>query len=107
MKLGKNPGGGCAARTTNDEGKVNFGVWLKGQYDVTLAFPQRPALPTERTTRPLPLPVPVTHAHVVIEGAVGGRIEREVSAETPTQRQLPVVFELDGRTELTVTVLSD
>ena len=32
VKLGKNPGGGAAARTTNAEGKVDFGVLPAGSY---------------------------------------------------------------------------
>jgi len=34
VKLGKNPGGGAAARTTNAEGKVDFGVLPAGSYYV-------------------------------------------------------------------------
>jgi hypothetical protein len=34
VKLGKNPGGGAQARTTNAEGKVNFGVLPAGSYYV-------------------------------------------------------------------------
>jgi hypothetical protein len=32
VKLGKNPGGGAAARTTNAEGKADFGVLAAGSY---------------------------------------------------------------------------
>ena len=36
VKLGKNPGGGAAARTTNAEGKVDFGVLPAGSYYVVI-----------------------------------------------------------------------
>jgi hypothetical protein len=36
VKLGKNPGGGAAARTTNAEGKVDFGVLAAGSYYVVI-----------------------------------------------------------------------
>jgi hypothetical protein len=36
VKLGKNPGGGAAARTTNAEGKVDFGVLPSGSYYVVI-----------------------------------------------------------------------
>jgi hypothetical protein len=37
VKLGKNPGGGCAARTTDAGGKADFGVWPKGNYTLEFA----------------------------------------------------------------------
>jgi hypothetical protein len=36
VKLGKNPGGGAAARTTNAEGKVDVGVLPAGSYYVVI-----------------------------------------------------------------------
>jgi hypothetical protein len=36
VKLGKNPGGGAAARTTNADGKVDFGVLPAGSYYVVI-----------------------------------------------------------------------
>jgi hypothetical protein len=36
VKLGKNPGGGAAARTTNAEGKIDFGVLPAGSYYVVI-----------------------------------------------------------------------
>lgn len=36
VKLGKNPGGSAAARTTNAEGKVDFGVLPAGSYYVVI-----------------------------------------------------------------------
>ena len=39
VKLGKNPGGSPAARTTDAGGHFDFGVVEKGSYDLTLAPP--------------------------------------------------------------------
>ncbi len=36
VKLGKNPGGGCAARTTGASGTADFGVWPKGNYTLEI-----------------------------------------------------------------------
>ena len=36
VKLGKSPGGGAAARTTNAEGKVDFGVLAAGSYYIVI-----------------------------------------------------------------------
>jgi hypothetical protein len=36
VKLGKNPGGGAAARTTNGDGKADFGVLAAGSYYVVV-----------------------------------------------------------------------
>ena len=36
VKLGKNPGGSPAARTTNAEGKIDFGVLLAGSYYIVV-----------------------------------------------------------------------
>jgi hypothetical protein len=36
VKLGKNPGGGAAARTTNAEGKADFGVLPAGSYYIVV-----------------------------------------------------------------------
>jgi len=38
VKLGKNPGGLAAARTTNGNGKFDFGVMPKGSYYLTFAL---------------------------------------------------------------------
>ncbi|HEV2575780.1 MAG TPA: hypothetical protein VGU25_01100 [Acidobacteriaceae bacterium] len=37
VKLGKNPGGGCAARTTDANGQADFGLWPKGDYTLEFA----------------------------------------------------------------------
>src|SRR3984957_20470051 len=85
VKLGKNPGGGCAARTTDTGGNADFGVWPKGNYtlEFALADSSTAAAPaTSRTQAPaskLVAPSP-TKLHVVITGATGGKLERDFDA---------------------------
>jgi hypothetical protein len=83
VKLGKNPGGGCAARTTDAGGKADFGVWPKGNYTLEfapVATNDAPA-PTARTA-----PQAALKLHVVISGAAAGKMERDVEAGTSTER---------------------
>lgn len=79
VKLGKNPGGSPAARTTTDtKGKFNFGVVPAGSYILTLDLPGEPnntgasgAAAKEKG----PSAVNVKLALVTVEGAVAGRIK--------------------------------
>ena len=89
VKLGKNPGGGCAARTTDANGNADFGVWPKGDY--TLSFSPAPGQ---------------SKVHVVITGAATGELEREIDAST-SARAAPIAFSLNGTTPLRVSVASD
>jgi hypothetical protein len=109
VKLGKNPGGGCAARTTDSGGKADFGVWPKGNYTLELApadssLAAAPA--TSRTQAPavkLVAPSP-TKMHVLITGATGGKLERDFDTSQSTERAAPVQFSLDGKQSLVVVV---
>lgn len=109
VKLGKNPGGGCAARTTNDGGKANFGVWPKGNYTLSLGPASAPATTTQSADRVQKsaskpsLPAP-SKMHIVILGSAGGKIERDVQAGGESERVVPVSFSLSGKDELVVTV---
>lgn len=89
VKLGKNPGGGCANRVTDANGTADFGVWPKGAYTVSVSpTPGSPAL------------------HVSLAGPAGGAVERDVQASA-TGRASPIAFSLDGATPLRVQVTSE
>jgi hypothetical protein len=106
VKLGKNPGGGCAARTTDAGGNADFGVWPKGNY--TLEFAPASASPaaapaTSRTQAPAGKSA-TSKLHVVITGATGGKLERDLDAGEATERAAPLEFSLDGKQSLVVVV---
>jgi hypothetical protein len=106
VKLGKNPGGGCAARTTDAGGNADFGVWPKGNYALEFS----PAASNEPATNRTPAPNARTAAqaatklHVVISGAIAGKIERDVDTGVSTERVAPMQFSLDGSQRLIVVV---
>jgi len=109
VKLGKNPGGGCAARTTNDAGKANFGVWPKGNYTLSLGSTSTAPTTGQATDRTQKNPVKAvspapSKMHLVIMGADGGKIERDVQVGASSERAAPTSFSLDGKEELAVTV---
>jgi hypothetical protein len=116
VKLGKNPGGGCAARTTDAHGSANFGVWPKGEYtlDFSAAAGQSASYkdPEDMTTRYRPgnnktsmiTAAAPTKLHVVIVGSSAGRIERDVAVGNQTARVAPIAFSLSGKEELSVVV---
>jgi hypothetical protein len=111
VKLGKNPGGGCAARTTNGVGRANFGVWPKGNYTLELAPAAKPQTGVQGTdglqnaNRKMAAGIP-SKMHLVIMGAAGGKIERDIEASTPSARVAPIQFSLGGTEELIVVVTS-
>jgi hypothetical protein len=109
VKLGKNPGGGCAARTTDAGGKADFGVWPKGNYTLEFApVSSSPAVMPAASRTLSPGTKPGTQAalklHVVITGATGGKLERDFDAGQSTERAAPLEFSLDGRQSLVVIV---
>jgi hypothetical protein len=112
VKLGKNPGGGCAARTTDSGGKADFGVWPKGNYTLEFA-PADSSLAAAPATGRMQAPAtkpgtqPALKLHVVITGATGGKLERDIDAGQSTERAAPLQFSLDGKQLLVVVVTAD
>ena len=88
VKLGKNPGGGLAARVTDASGQADFGVLPKGDYTLTLSPPVGPS-----------------SLHVAVAGGRAGTIERDVSLAA-ADRAAPMAVQMDGSAPLTVTVTS-
>ena len=103
VKLGKNPGGGCAARTTDAGGKADFGVWPKGNYTLEFAPAAANGPAGQASDRSLVMPA-LMRARVVISGATGGKIERDVESGGSTERAAPIQFSLDGKQRLVVVV---
>jgi hypothetical protein len=64
VKLGKNPGGGASARTTNADGKIDLGVLPAGSYYITITAPKNVDVKQE------------PDAQIEIQGATGGTIKK-------------------------------
>ena len=98
VKLGKNPGGGAAARTTDQFGGFNFGVLPKGSYKITLVFPAGASKAKDLT------------AEVIVKGAVGGAVDMKVAAPGSAARNSghasELVFVSDGIHPITGVVES-
>ena len=87
VKLGRNPGGMAAARTTDGDGRADFGVLPAGQYTVSVA---------SRKT-----------AHLIVSGSPGGSVELTLAplhAQARAARSAPTVVEVSGREPVVVTV---
>ena len=107
VKLGKNPGGGVAARTTDSEGKAEFGVLPKGSYTLVFAYKSLlPAAQTDKTRTVQPGTAAITGLHIVVTGPARGQIERSMSLGSKAIRFAPVTFQLDGKTPLNIIVSS-
>jgi hypothetical protein len=109
VKLGKNPGGGCAARTTGADGTADFGVWPKGNYMLTFPHPHMPTesssgLATGRMQAPAASTPSSSKFHVLITGAALGKVERDIDAGQTTERATPLEFSLDGKQSLVVVI---
>ncbi len=64
VKLGKAPGGGASARTTNADGKLDLGVLPAGSYYLIISAPKG----TDVTRDP--------EAQIEIKGATGGTVKK-------------------------------
>ena len=90
VKLGKNPGGGCAAKVSDGGGEANFGVWPKGSYTVSFDVANAPGASPK-------------NLHIEIAGAAEGTITHVVATST-ADRLEPIVFTSNGKTPLIVKV---
>jgi len=86
VKLGKNPGGGLASRTTDANGDVDFGVLPGGNYTLTVSAPAGSS-----------------GVHVEITGPAKGPIERDVEPRGDG-RAAALDLSLDGTRPLKVNV---
>lgn len=63
VKLGKNPGGMIAKRTTDASGGFDFGVLPKGDYRIIVSLPPSKA-----------------GVELIVEGAVGGKLDVKLAS---------------------------
>ena len=104
VKLGKNPGGGCANRTTDASGNASFGVWPAGNYTLEFTPPTSPAVTSASASRQSGLLMPaIMKFHIKIATGNGAPIERDINTATQA-RQAPIAFALDGKSPLVVVV---
>jgi hypothetical protein len=117
VKLGKNPGGSPAARTTDASGKINFGVLPRGSYALEVMTPM-PAPPAPGAR----MEPPMQTAFVTIEG-VGAqpyKVEWNFMMHRPSPVQPPdataraaqagpppdkIYFDSDGTHPVQVTIV--
>jgi hypothetical protein len=75
VKLGRNPGGSPAARTTDAGGKVHFGVLPKGSYYLIVVEPKSDEAMSGASARPTAKTAGAADMRtgsVAVDGAVGG-----------------------------------
>ena len=111
VKLGKNPGGGCAARTSDGNGKAIFGIWPKGNYTLTISPSARSAPVAQNTARTADEPsksasLSPAKVHLTVTGASTGKIERDIDS-AGAARMAPIELTLNGKDELVVVVTAE
>src|SRR5262249_23668300 len=124
VKLGKNPGGSPAARsTTTAEGEFNFGVVPAGKYDIIVSPPdsadiQVAAAGDQRTANLNLSKSNVYRLAIAIEGVKGGTIKTDLDVKekaaggpdtrsrvgTPKYQNISVTIEADGKAEVKGTI---
>ena len=135
VKLGRNPGGqarlaagqngdGVMVRTTDEDGKANFGVLPAGQYVLVLSFPEKKS---DRQSKQAGAPGQrlgalgsdfgtFKAAQISLTGAVGGKVDtiwsfemnKAVDADATRRAGKPtykdITLEADGKSVVEVTV---
>ena len=121
VKLGRNPGGGAAARaTTNAKGEFNFGVQPAGKYDIIVSPPPDLAgvqggAPDQRTSNLNLSKSNINRLAIVIDGVKGGPIKKDLDlkpsegdasqrAGKPKYQDISITIETDGKSEVRGTV---
>jgi hypothetical protein len=124
VRLGKNPGGGATARTTDAQGHASFGTVPAGQYQLTVDLQSKLYQWTkgsmDKTTArskspgvaPSAASAASTKVTVEVRGAKAGTITRTIDVgaagmAAARAASAAITFETDGTTEVTVTILAD
>lgn len=118
VKLGKNPGGGAAARaTTNAKGEFNLGVQPAGKYDLTVSAPpdlaegQAGGGADNKTSNLNLSKSNINRISIAIDGVKGGPIKKDLDfklkeansaqrAGKPEYQDITLTIETDGKSEL-------
>lgn len=113
VKLGKNPGGSPAARTTNERGIASFGPVTAGQYYLIIVPPSDPkTAPKLLSTERKAASAAERKVRVEVQGVKGGKVDRVIVVRTggePGARyESPrITVEVEGTAEVTVLVSSE
>ena len=122
VKLGKNPGGSPAARTTtNTKGEFNLGVVPAGKYDLIVSPPsdlaetQAGAGADQRTSNLNLSKSNINRLGITIDGVKGGSIKKDIELKLkdgdasrhvgrPKYEDISVAIETDGKSEVKGTI---